>query len=188
MADVSKSIGAVIGIVTAIGVSVLVIILFSSLTAKTYDTVEDDLDIIGYNYVTEEAFTADNLTARALAHGDIHLGTIRVANATKTDTVYSANNVNGGNLTFVLNYGTVLLTPTIANIWNGTTMYINYTWGRAEIGSSAKSAMYGGFLAQEQLGDYLPIIVLSVIMFLVLTIVLGFTGFGGGGEKTTSAL
>ena len=62
---------------------------------------------------------------------------------------------------------------------NESTILANYTWGAEEVRSSVKGSILGGFAALEQTGDFLPIIVLAVIIFLVLSLVLGFTAFGG---------
>lgn len=48
------------------------------------------------------------------------------------------------------------------------------------IQASVKASITSGFTALEQTGDYLPLIVLAVVIALVLTLVLGFTSFGGG--------
>ena len=50
----------------------------------------------------------------------------------------------------------------------------------ATIKGHVKSGITSGFNALEQTGNYLPIIVLAVVISLVLTLVLGFTAFGGG--------
>lgn len=44
-----------------------------------------------------------------------------------------------------------------------------------------KNSIISGFSALEQTGNYLPIIVLAVVIALVLMLVLGFTAFGGAG-------
>lgn len=46
--------------------------------------------------------------------------------------------------------------------------------------SSVKGGIISGFEALEQTGDYLPIIVLAVVIALVLYLVLGMTGSAGG--------
>jgi len=51
-----------------------------------------------------------------------------------------------------------------------------------------REAIVSGFQAQETTGSYLPIIVLGVVIFLVLTLVLGFTSIGGGMGGRGSAL
>ncbi len=56
------------------------------------------------------------------------------------------------------------------------------------IKDSIKGGIVSGFQALENVGDYLPIVVLAVIMGLVLMMVLGFTNLGGGGQYRGSAL
>lgn len=43
-----------------------------------------------------------------------------------------------------------------------------------------KNAVVNGFDAMEQTGEYMPLIVLAVVIGVVLLIILGFTAFGGG--------
>lgn len=54
----------------------------------------------------------------------------------------------------------------------------------ATIKTSVKNGITSGFEALEQTGNYLPIIVLAVVISLVLVLVLSFTAFGGGGRGT----
>lgn len=56
------------------------------------------------------------------------------------------------------------------------------------IKASVKGGITSGFEALNQTGDYLPIIVLAVVIFLVLSLVLGFTAFGQGGARGGSVL
>lgn len=91
------AVGAVITLITGVGVAVLVLIFVGSLGGQTYELVEADID--------------------------------GITNTTVKDHV--------------------------------------------------KGSIISGFEALEQTGDYLPIIVLAVIIALVLTLVLGFTGMGG---------
>ena len=50
------------------------------------------------------------------------------------------------------------------------------------IRGSVKNGIISGFEALEQTGDYLPIIVLAVVISLVLVLVLSFTAIGGTGR------
>lgn len=100
------AVGAVIALITGIGVAVLVLIFVGALGGQTYNLVEDDID----------------------------------------------------------------------NISDAT------------IKGHIKSGITSGFSALEQTGDYLPIIVLAVVIALVLTLVLGFTAFGGGSGRGGTAL
>lgn len=57
----------------------------------------------------------------------------------------------------------------------------------SDIQTSVMKGIKSGFEALEQTGNYMPIIVLAVVIGLVLTIVLGFTAFGaaaGGSSRS----
>ena len=56
------------------------------------------------------------------------------------------------------------------------------------IRDSVKQGVISGFDALKQTGDYLPIIVLAVIISLVLFLVLGLGGVASGGGRGGSAL
>lgn len=56
------------------------------------------------------------------------------------------------------------------------------------IQTSVKNSITSGFSGLETTGDYLPIIVLAVVISLVLALVLGFMNFGGMGGGRGSAL
>ena len=56
----------------------------------------------------------------------------------------------------------------------------------AAIKASIKAGITSGFEAQEQVGNYLPIVVLAVIVFLVLGLVLSMGGIGNGGNSGTA--
>jgi len=58
----------------------------------------------------------------------------------------------------------------------------------ATIENDVRNAIGSGFEALETTGSYLPLIVLAVVIALVLTLVLGFTGLGGVGGGRGSAL
>lgn len=49
-----------------------------------------------------------------------------------------------------------------------------------------KDGIAAGFSALKQTGDYLPIIVLAVVISLVLALVLSFTAFGGQGGNVSA--
>ena len=53
----------------------------------------------------------------------------------------------------------------------------------ATIKADIKSGITSGFSALKQTGDYLPIIVLAVVISLVMFLVLGMTGMGGGAGR-----
>ena len=98
--ELGGAVGAIIMLITGVGVSVLVLIFVGALGGQTYNLVEDDITAIS------------NETIRAHVHASI----------------------------------------------------------------------VSGFSALEQTGNYLPIIVLAVVISLVLFLVLGMTNVGTGGR------
>jgi hypothetical protein len=54
------------------------------------------------------------------------------------------------------------------------------------IQSAVKNSIISSFGALEQTGDYLPIIVLAVVISLVMALVLGFSGRSGGGSSNNA--
>jgi hypothetical protein len=51
------------------------------------------------------------------------------------------------------------------------------------IKGNVKDGIISGFSALEQTGDYLPIVVLAVIIFIVLGLVIGLGGMAGYGRQ-----
>ena len=178
--QVSSTVGAIITLIVGVAVSVLVLIFVGALGGQTFELLEDDLDAIGNHVVTNDALTLLNHSAVPLDHSFIQSGTLRIFNASET--------INLNNFTINYDAGTVYLLQGTDLYLNNSAVYANYTWGVAEIRASVKGSIVSGFSALEQTGDFLPIIVLAVIIFLVLGIVLGLTFLGGGRGQSGVAL
>ena len=56
-----------------------------------------------------------------------------------------------------------------------------YTWGEVAIRNSVKGSAVAGFAALEQTGEFLPLIVLAIVITLALGLILSFTVVGAGG-------
>lgn len=50
------------------------------------------------------------------------------------------------------------------------------------IGTAVNASILSGFTTLQTTASYVPLIVLAVIIFIVLTLVLGFTSFSNGGH------
>jgi hypothetical protein len=172
--NIGGSVGAVITLITGIGVSVLVLIFVGTLGGQTYNLVESDIDTIGVAATTATDITVLNSTA-------VSLGTPALQT---TPLAYKAGVLITGNFTYNLQAGTATLTD-IAN--NNTAVNFTYSWKNETIGRSVKDGIISGFNALEQTGDYLPLIVLAIVISLVLFLVLGMTnGVNKGGGKNTA--
>ena len=66
-------------------------------------------------------------------------------------------------------------------------MSANYTWHNATIRDAIKTGVVSGFEALEDTGDYIPIIVIGLVIVIVLGLIFGVMG-GGKSEQVGSAL
>lgn len=177
MTDVRGSVGGVVALVAGIGVAILVLIFVGSLGGQTYQLVEPDLNEIGDGgiSVSNELVTlllpADGGTQ--LTYGDIQ-------------TVYNVTNSSHAILVdttdYTINLDTGALTLVNAT-YNNTLANVTYTAANQTVRDSIKNSIVSGFSALEDTGNYLPIIVLAIVISLVLVMVLGaasFTGVGPG--------
>jgi len=176
--QVGGAVGSIVTLIVGVGVSVILLIFVGALGGQTYNVIESDINSIGNNTATNQAFTANNATAVSLGHTDIHSGSLSIFNSTQS--------INTGNFTIDYNAGTALLTGDTSI--NGSSLNANYTWGEQEIRTSIKTGIKSGFTALERTGGYLPIIVLAVVISLVLTIIFGLALIGSGGVRGQTAL
>jgi hypothetical protein len=169
--QVSESVGSIITLIAGVGVAVLVLIFVGSLGGNVYVLVEPDILAIGNNSILAESFTASNASAASLANTVIQEGTLQIYNT-------SAGVFALGNFTIDYGAGTVLLAANDV-VANGSALLANYTWGNTSVRESVMGGIVSSFNALEQTGDYMPIIVLAVVISLVLVLVLGFSGMRG---------
>lgn len=169
------AVGSIVGLIVGVAVAVLCLIFVGTLGGQTYELAEDKLDAIGNNAVTNDAFNCSNTTTAQLDHSFIQENTLSIMNATSV--------IELGNFTIDYDAGTVLL---VGASYNGYSCYANYTWGASEVREYAKDSVISSFSALKQTGDYLPIVVLAVIIAIVLSLVLGFTAFGRDGGNNSA--
>jgi len=167
------AVGAIVGLIVGVGIATLVIIFVGTLGGQTYQLTESKIEAIGNNSASA-TFTANNVTAQSLGHSDIHSSSLTINNG--------SIDVGLGNFTIDYGSGTALLKAAGAE-FNGSSMTASYNWGNLSIREHVKDGVLSSFSALKQTGDYLPIIVLAVIISLVLMLVLSFTAFGGGGNS-----
>jgi hypothetical protein len=176
-----ESISAIIYMIVGVGVAVMVLMFIGLLGGVTYTQIEPDLDEIGMA-VFYQNFSASNTTPVALTHTIIQRGTISFTNTTNAITLKN----------FTIDYaaGTVLLNVTAGgNVFQGVSLNTTYTWQNNTIPESVKRGVISGFSALESTGDFLPIIVLAIVIVIILGLVLGLTalrGDGMGGMRGTA--
>lgn len=165
--------GQIVLLIVGVGVSVMVLIFVGTLGGQTYNLTQEDIDGIS-GTVVNETFTGDTTVPARLAHGAIDSSTLVITNAT-------GGQVAAADLSTVPSKGTVkVLTATLEDV----KLNASYTYGTAAVETNVKASITSGFEALEQTGNYLPIIVLAVVISLVLVLVLSFTSLGSGGSGT----
>ena len=170
--QVTENIGAMVFLIVGVGIATLVLIFVGVLGGQVYQQVEPTLDLLTGAVTNESMGTVINGTLTSFGHDDILSGSLVIINRSSATVVPLSN--------FTIDYdaGTFLQ---IENGTNNGAMNATYSWGEFNISNSIKGAIISGFEALETTGSYLPIIVLAVIIFIVLSIVMGLGAFGGMG-------
>ena len=170
MDKTKATVGAIIILIAGIGVATLSMILIGAMGGTTYQLQEDVIESLG-TATYSGSFTALNTSWVSIGNPLVHNNTLTIVNATSVNCK--------GNFSINATTGRVLLTSGDAS-YNNTTMTVSYTYDTSTYGRAVRQNVSGGivssFKALKVTGDYLPIIVLAVVITLVLTLILGMTG------------
>jgi hypothetical protein len=94
-----------------------------------------------------------------------------------------ANAAIGSIIALVVGVGIVTIVVIFISVLGGQTYTLNQTSlgtiANSQISSAINASILAGFTTLETTTGYVPLIVLAVIIFIVLTLVLGFTAFSG---------
>jgi len=173
------AVAAMITLIVGSGVAVMVLIFVGVLSGQAYNIVEPELLGIGNTTQINYTATASNTSAVYLGHTDIHSGSLIILNQ-------SNNQIPLGNFTIDYTAGTALLKTTGLGAYNGVSIQASYNWGNLEIQDHVFSSIKSGFGALEQVGDFLPLIILAIVISIVLFLILSFTAFGNMGGSNTA--
>jgi hypothetical protein len=176
--QVSGNVSNIIILITGVGIAVIVLIFVGSLGGQTYEIMESDIDQIGRYTAVHDVFQAINGTAVSLDHPFIESGTLVIYNQSNVSVVGLDN--------FTIDYSTGALTLKTVG-YNATNMSANYTWHNETIRSSIKDGILSSFDALENTGEYLPLIVIAVVITMVLLLIFSVMG-GGASRPSGSAL
>lgn len=174
-----ENVGAIVALIVGVAIATLTLIFVGVLGGQTYEVVEPEIDLLTGTVVNESMGTVIMGTPVTLANDDVI--NLVVVNST------GGNVIPAGNYTLDADAGIFNLT----NAWaNNTAMNASYDWGEWNMTGYIKDAIISGFKALSTTGSYLPIVVLAVIIFIVLSIVMGLGAFGGmgGGQRYGGAL
>jgi hypothetical protein len=168
--NINGAVGSIIALIVGVGVSVMILVFVGVLSGQTYQMQETNLNTISKYTVTSESHTSLNGIATTLDHNPLWTGTLSIKNGSQV--------VPASNWTADYTAGTYTLKAT--SLWNNTALSSSYTYGNEEIQAAVKGSIISGFGALQQTGDYLPIIVLAVVITMVLALVLSMKGMNGG--------
>ena len=163
-ANTSAAIMSVILLVVGFAVAGLLFTFTQVLGGQTYQLVEDDIDDINSYSSANESFTANNQTW-TLINAFLKSGTLELYNATGWVDNTSEFSVN-------YTTGYILLISSNDTL-NSTTMYALYDYDDGTIRNAIKAGIISNFEAQQQIGDYMPIIALAIIITIVIGLIIG---------------
>lgn len=173
--------GTMLALIIGVGVGVLVLIFIGVLGGQVYNLSESRIAAIGnnsYNNANVTIINTSTATTTYLGHTNILTGSLTITN-TSNGAVMGLSN-------FTVDYtaGTLYPDPDVPYLANTSSINVSYDHGDLGIQNNVKGGILSSFEALEQTGDYLPIIVLAFIIFIVMGIVIGMglinKNMGGG--------
>jgi len=187
MDDTGKAIFSVILLVIGFAIAGLMYTFTSVLSGETYNIVEADIDAI-------TSYTDNNQTVVVYNATWVSLG-----NATIKDYhFYNSSTFSDNTSAFSVNdtTGYIRLNEDSENkddALNNSAIYALYMYDDGTIRDAVKTGIHSNFEAQQQIGDYMPIIALAIIITIVISLIIGgiaskfmtpamgFGGYGGYG-------
>ena len=168
---VTGAVGALVALVVGVAVVTLILIFTSALSGQTFNLIEPDLNAVGTaTVISGDTFTAINATAVSLDHGSINPASLQIFNST--------SNLQTNGTAYTVNYVTGAVTLRDVS-QNNTLFSASYTYDDPAVRDSVKTSILNGFSTMKTTSQYLPIVVLAVIISIVLVLVLSFTEMGG---------
>jgi hypothetical protein len=168
------AVSAIITLIVGVAVATLVLIFTGALGGQTYNLVEPQINDIYGTVANGSTFTAS--TSPTLLRSNLDSATVVLFNTTTKVPTSNYSVTYDGYVSFVS-----------GSPWIGKSINASYTYGDSTIEAAVKDSITASFSAQKQTSQYLPIIVLAVVIFIVLALVLGMgalTGGNGGMQNT----
>jgi hypothetical protein len=174
--NVEGSIGAIVTLVIGLGVAILAFILVFTMGGNVFQLVEPSLASFG-GQVNNCTITITNGTNTTLCNAHIVPSSFLIRN--KTGALVTTN------YTLFAGRGIIYKYKDPHHFKSGASAFVYYKWGDANMTDNIRESVKSGFAAGGTVMNYLPIIVLAVIIGIVLSLIMGFGGMGtmrGGGS------
>ncbi len=168
MDETPKVITAVIILIVGFAVAGLLYTFVSVISGQTFEIVEDDIAAINSYTDANITITPINQSWVSLNNTDIRVDTLYIYNSTTMN-----NEV--GNFTVNHTTGYVFLDESWEEQYqlSNTTAYAIYQYDDGLIRSAIQSGILSTFEANQEIADYMPIIVLAIIITLVIGLIIG---------------
>jgi hypothetical protein len=182
MNDEKGPINSMLALIVMVASAVLILIFVGVLGGQTYTLSQPMINAVGNYSQPMDNVTGPgilNNTAYYLDYPRVQPGTLTLFNGT-SGVAYPIGN-------FSVDYPNGIVRaigPFNVSSSNLNASYYYWDSSRDNIISSIQSS----FLALNQTGNYLPIIVLAIIIAIVLSLVVGFTSLGGNNSGPRNAL
>lgn len=183
--NTAAAVFTVILLILGFAIAGLLYTFTSVLTGETYEIVEDDLDAISSYTSANTSFVASNTT----------WVTIRPLLRSGEVALYNTSTYTDNTTDFSVNYttGKVLLTLEVSSesTLHQTTMRAVYQYDDETIKNAVKGGILSNFEAQQEIGSYLPIVALAIIITIVISLIIAGiatkvlgpgSGFGNSGN------
>lgn len=167
---------SVIGLVVLIGVAIITMVFIGVMAGRTFETSQTHLSLIG------NAETAENETVTVLNGTAVSSANSRWLTLVNVSANYTFAIQETGNYTFDAAAGTITL---INNDHNNTDWNLTYTYRNASVFGQLNTGIGSSFQAFSDLGSFMPLIVLALVVILILSLIFGLLAFqqlrGGSG-------
>lgn len=163
----AAAIMSVIFLIAGFAVAGLLFTFTQVLGGQTYNLVESDIDEITSFTSDNETFRATNGTWVLAINNTASVRSIVILNGTDWSDVTT-------NFTVNTTTGRVLLTWVMdTDVLNNSICWVTYEYDDETIKNAIKAGILSNFEAQQQIGDYMPIIALAIIITIVIGLIIG---------------
>jgi len=180
--QIRDNIIAIIFLIIGIGISTLVLIFISVLSGGIYTNTQSYISVLSTEVTNESSSAIPSVPATVtVSNTPVYPGTESIYSWFDNDTGYIGALTKDVNYT-VTDYSAGQFSITDLNNLNSsdTKVNVSYTYGNPTIEGNITGAIQTSFTSLKTTGDYLPIVVLAVIIFIILGMVMTMTPRGQG--------
>lgn len=183
-----KNIAGVIALIIGVAVATLTLIFVGVLAGQTYQTNEPMINKVGLTEPGPNPITWSFRDQYYSQAKQIHNNWQAMPDLYNNGTLtfwHNTTQLSATHFRLHAGNGTVL---TIDATYNNTDVNVKYTYDNATMRDYIKGGVLSSIYALKTTGDYLPLIVLAVVITMILGMIMAFSGFKPGGMGKSGAL